>query len=66
MNTSLILERKRLEEYSAHLSDSIAREKRLKNNADTNCKKLQNKIEHSQNMIKELCIKSERLNENIA
>ena len=30
-----------------------------------NCKKLQNKLEHSRNMIKELNIKSDRLNENI-
>ena len=30
------------------------------------CKKLQNKLEKSRNSIKELTIKSERLNENIA
>ena len=51
-----------MEEYIRHLKDEIARETRLKNNADMNCKKLQNKIEHGRNMIKELNVKSDRLN----
>jgi transcription elongation factor len=44
----------------------MAKEKRLKSKADISCKKLQNKIELSDNSIKkELTLKSERLNENL-
>ena len=49
----------------AFLKDEIVKENKLNNKSEMNSRKLNNEIERANNSIKEMNLKSDRLNEGI-
>lgn len=65
LNTQLLKQKKDLENRIASLKDKITHEKKLLNNAEYNCKKNRNDLDHFTACYRDANNKSQKLNEQI-
>ena len=65
MNTSLLLEKRELEQKIAYLKEAIVNEKHKLDKADKNCKKNTNEIQKYKDLYHDAHLKSQRLQEEM-